>query len=251
MTTSNSGDVSYPIRLNKYISLCGAASRRGADEMIAAGRVAIDGVTETSLGRVLDAPADVSVDGHPLSPARRTYLAMNKQRGVISAARDSRRRTVISVLPTRYQGLGLFPVGRLDLDSEGLILITNDGDFAQRILHPSNGVPRTYEVELARPLGASRLARWRGGVETEGGTCRPISVEAIGDDEVHAKHIRVVLGEGFKREIRLAVRELGGHVSRLKRTAIGKFSLEKLPSGAFCEYNHQEIMKMIFAGGRV
>lgn len=233
-------------RLNKYIASCGVSSRRGADEMIAAGHVRVDGEVVTSPGMTLNGGEVVELMGRRITPTARAYLAMNKARGILSAVRDARERTVIDVLPARFRGLGLFPVGRLDKDSEGLIIITNDGDFAQRILHPSNGVTRTYSVELASRMGDAEIARWMRGVETEYGISTPISIKRIG-----ARSLEIVLGEGFKREIRLSARELGDRVVRLKRIAIGKFLLEKLPTGAFCEYNLNEISRVVFDGGMV
>lgn len=239
---------SFPIRLNKYIASCGASSRRGADELIADGRVSVDGELVTSLGYVLSAPADVCVDGRPIAPARRVYIAMNKPRGVLSAVRDERCATVIGLLPTRYARLGLFPVGRLDLDSEGLIILTNDGDLAQSILHPSKGVRRTYIAHLASELSDAALDAWRAGVDIGERHARPISVER---EDGRLDVCRVVLGEGFKREIREMARAIGSRVTRLKRIGFGEFFLEKLPTGAFCEYNYDEISRMIFFGGMV
>lgn len=228
------------VRLNRYISMCGEASRRGADELIAAGRVTIDGV-RASLGDIVPDGAVVAIDGREISPTRKIYIALNKPRGVLSAVTDERERTVIDLLPRHFTQLGVFPVGRLDKDSEGLLLITNDGDFAQRVTHPSNEVPRTYEVLLQRPITSEADARWRDGTVIDGHTAKPLELERLG-----ARRYRVVLGEGFKREIRLMVREVGGHVARLRRVGIGRFFIEQLPEGSFCEYNHDEIVKKIF-----
>lgn len=233
-------DIAWPVRLNRYISMCGEASRRGADELIASGRVTVDGAP-ASLGSLVHDGAVVAVDGREISLARRVYIAMNKPRGVLSAVTDERERTVLDLLPKFYAELGVFPVGRLDKDSEGLLILTNDGDFAQSVLHPSNEVPRTYDVLLQRPISEASEARLREGVVVDGRTARPLELARMG-----SRRYRIVLGEGFKREIRMMVREVGGHVERLRRVGVGKFFLEKLPEGSFCEYNHHEMLDLIF-----
>lgn len=245
----------YPIRLNRYLASCGVASRRGADEMIAAGRVTVDGEIVTALGAVLSGPADVRVDGAPAAPARQAYFAMNKPIGVVCAVSDKFSRTVLDIMPPRFRPLGLFPVGRLDKESEGLLILTNDGEFANTILHPSFGVTRTYFVKMARRLGDGRLRRWRAGLEIDDGeggrkAVRPIAVEPEPGGEP-GRDFRVTLGEGVKREIRMMARELGNRVASLRRIAIGKFFLENLPVGAFCEYNREEIAGLISMGGSV
>lgn len=230
----------YPIRLNRYIASCGASSRRGADELIASGAVRVDGEEVTSPGFVLQGPSFVELNGREITAKPLVYIAMNKPRGVISAVRDARDRTVIDLLPPRLRELGVFPVGRLDKDSEGLIILTNDGEFAQSVLHPSKGVNRTYDVSLVRDVAGDALERWRSGVMIEGRAARPISVERLAE-----RRLRIVLGEGFKREIRLMARELDNRVVTLKRIGFGKFFLQKLPSGGICEYNAQEIIERI------
>lgn len=231
-------------RLNKYIASCGSISRRRADELIASGRVRVDGVVATP-GTMVGPSSVVELNGEPLVPTRKVCLVMNKPRGVVSAVIDQRERTIVDTLPEEFRELGVFPVGRLDKDSEGLILLTNDGDLAQRISHPSNGVRRTYRVRLTRPIEDDGIEAWRRGAQIDGGFARPLSVERKGPDK-----LIVVLGEGFKREIRLLARALGFRVERLKRIGIGRLFLEKLPPGGFCEYNCEEVLKMILYGGK-
>lgn len=241
--------ISFPIRLNRYISACGVASRRKADELIAAGRVSVDGVTECSLGRVLEGASVVCVDGLEISAARLAYIVMNKPRGIVSAASDARERTVLDLLPEFYRPLGLFPVGRLDKESEGLIVLTNDGIFAQDILHPSKGVRRTYLVWLKYDLPDEKLAIWRRGLDIEGRLMKPLDVQP--EPAGGGRLWRVALGEGYKREIRLMAIALGNRVARLRRIGIGGLFLKKLPVGTFCEYNCSEIRDMIEHGGVV
>lgn len=243
-------DIEYPIRLNRYIAACGVAARRKAEVLISAGRVTVDGVVETSVGRVLDEPAHICVDGNPIGVSRPVYMVLNKPRGVVSAVSDAREQTVIDLLPGFYRTLGLFPVGRLDRESEGLMILTNDGKFAQEIIHPSSGVGRTYHVYVRFEMDASRLEAWRRGVEVDGRHARPLEVRPMDGDDSDKRFI-VVLGEGFKREIRMMIRALGNRVVRLQRVGIGQLFLKKLPLGAFCEYNLEEMKNMISRGGEV
>jgi 23S rRNA pseudouridine2605 synthase len=237
------------MRLNRFIASCGVVSRRKADELMLEGRVEVDGRVETSLGRVLDGPSDVRVDGTPISPARKVYIIMNKPRGVLSAASDRRGETVIDLLPDFYRGLGIFPVGRLDKESEGLIVLTNDGNFAQELIHPSRGVRRTYLVLLRRNIDEKMMNEWAEGVIIDGRLAKPLALSPVG--EAPWRCFEVTLGEGFKREIRLMALALGNRVSGLRRIRIGNLFLRKLPLGAFNEYNYDEIKNMIHDGGEV
>jgi 23S rRNA pseudouridine2605 synthase len=238
------------MRLNRYISICGLASRRKAEALIAAGRVTVGGVTEESVGRVINGDEEILVDGLPARIARPTYLVMNKPAGVLSAASDARRRTVMDLLPDRYRQIGLFPVGRLDLDSEGLIILTNDGKFAQGIIHPSSCVKKTYIVLLKRVLERKQMMEWASGVIIEGKVVAPLEISPE-EDSCGGRMFRIVLGEGFKREIKMMASAVGNGVLRLKRVGIGGLFLKKLPPRMFCEYNCSDLWNMISNGGEV
>ncbi|MDR3331003.1 MAG: rRNA pseudouridine synthase [Synergistaceae bacterium] len=243
-------DAEFPMRLNRYIALCGVAARRKAEVLIASGRVTVGGAVETSVGRVLDGSSEVCVDGRAIAPVRSVYIVMNKPAGILSAASDARERTVLDLLPKFYRPLGLFPVGRLDKESEGLIILTNDGGFAQEIIHPSAGVPRTYMVLLKAPMDEAVAERWRDGIVVDGRLLKPLDVTSA-DGGTQSRRWRIVLGDGLKREIRVMAEALGNKVINLRRVGIGKLFLKKLPDGAFCEYNHHEINNMISCGGEV
>lgn len=248
MTENNS--VAYPVRLNRYIAACGIAARRKADKMISAGRVTVDGVPETSLGRVLESPACVCVDGVPVGLVRPVYMVMNKPRGVLSAVSDTREETVLDLLPDFYAPLHLFPVGRLDKESEGLIILTNDGKFAQNLIHPSSGIRRTYLVFLRYPLDKKRMMEWESGVMIGERLAKPLEVSPV-LNYAEGGCFKVVLGEGFKREIRLMVQALENRVLRLQRIGIGALFLKKLPLGAFNEFSASDMQNMISYGGEV
>jgi 23S rRNA pseudouridine2605 synthase len=250
MTPMDEGRMEFPMRLNRYMALCGVAARRKAEILIASGRVTVNGETEMSVGRVLEGGEDVRFDGAPVLFARRTYMVMNKPRGVLSAVRDTRAPTVLDLLPDSYRPLGLFPAGRLDKDSEGLIILTNDGKFANRITHPSSGVKKTYIVNLSRILGRKQMKEWERGVIIYGRLVKPLEISPLNEGE-EGRCFRIVLGEGLKREVRLMAEAVGNRVSRLKRIGIGGLFLKKLPSGMFHECNYSDLQCMISSGGEV
>jgi len=240
----------YPIRLNRYLASCGVCARRKADELISSGRVYVDGKQETALGRVLASPSEVCVDGVPVAPARPVYIVMNKPRGVLSASSDDREDTVLDLLPEFYRSLRPFPVGRLDKESEGLIILTNDGQFAQELIHPSKGVKRTYLVYLRYSIDEKRMKEWQRGVIINERFVKPISVTRA-DEYAEGRCFKVVLGEGIKREIRLMAEALDNRVVRLRRVGIGKMVLRRLPLGAFNEFSRGEMSEMLMSGGEV
>ena len=241
---------SFPIRLNRYLAMCGIASRRKADELIAAGRVRIGEDRVTSPGRSVNAGEHVFVDEREAVYAKPIYIVMNKPRGVVSAVSDERERTVIDLLPEYRRGMGIFPAGRLDMDSEGLIILTNDGKFANAIIHPSSLVKKTYLVLLRDVLDEKQMYDWARGVIIDDKLVVPIEFSPEGN-RVDGREWRIVLGEGIKREIRIMAESVGNKVIRLKRIGIGGMFLKKLPPGAFCEYNYAELRNMISGGGEV
>lgn len=245
--------ISFPIRLNRYIASCGISSRRKAEELILAGRVSVEGEIETFVGKVLDKAMKVCVDGMPAIPAKSVYIAMNKPCGVLSAVSDKRCKTVTDLLPGFYRRLGIFPVGRLDKESEGLIILTNDGKFAQNLIHPSSCVERTYFVLLQHPLDGKKIKEWKDGVFIEGHAAKPLkfSESRCDGNNYGGRGFEIVLGEGFKREIRLMAAALGNRVIRLRRTGIGRLFLKKLPYGAFNEYNYHDMTDMLRNGGEI
>ena len=246
---SNAARISYPIRLNRYLALCGAASRRDADLLISSGRVSVGNDSASSPGRMVAEGEEVAVDGVAVNPAPPLYIVINKPRGVLSAVSDARRRTVIDLLPETLINMGLFPAGRLDLDSEGLLILTNDGQFSQSVVHPSSGVRKTYEVVLKRILEEKHVKEWARGVIIDKKLLMPAELSPGRPDD--GRHWRVVLTEGFKREIRLMAEALGNRVVRLKRTGVGNLFLDKMPAVSWREFEYENLCNMISNGGKI
>ena len=212
------------VRLGKYLAHAGVASRRAAEELIAAGRVRVGGEIVTDPARDVNESSVVEVDGASVALEAREVWAINKPAGVVSTAREPGRRPAITELVDSEQRL--YPVGRLDADTTGLILLTNDGELANRLTHPRYGVPKTYRVRLARPPSDRDLERLRGGVRLEDGTTSPAQVEKLGDRE-----LEVTISEGRKRQVRRMAEAVGNEVEALTRIRIGSLELGGLRRG--------------------
>jgi cytidylate kinase len=238
-----------PERLQKILARAGVASRRRAEELVAAGRVTVNG-RPAHLGQRADPNADrIAVDGRPLAtPPTARYVAVYKPPGFVSSARTERgRRSVVSLLG-REAGEGLWPAGRLDVDSEGLMLLTNDGEWANRVLHPRYGTAREYAVLVADRPSAATLQRLREGVELEDRPARLLAARVarpppeIDRDATDAgTWLRVRIGEGRKREVRRLFTAVGHPVLRLVRTRIGSVSLARLRAGSWRDLEPGEV----------
>ncbi len=229
--------------LVKRLVAGGAGSRRRAAALIISGAVSVNGQPATSLNHPVSASDAVSVNGEPLAQAekRTVYLLLNKPRGYLCAVSDSRGRpTVLDLVPDALRVAGLVPVGRLDADSTGLLLLSNDGTFVERVTHPRYGVVKEYDVLLDKPLWPRDQARLLDGVEIESGVARALSVEPVRKGEAR---YAVELAEGKKREVRLMMRAVGRRVLRLTRVRVGGLRLGRLPSGSVRELSAQEARK--------
>jgi len=229
--------------LVKRLVAGGAGSRRRAAALIIEGSVSVNGQPATNLNHPVSASDAVSVNGQPLAQAekRTVYLLLNKPRGYLCAVSDSRGRpTVLDLVPDALRVAGLVPVGRLDADSTGLLLLSNDGAFVERVTHPRYGVVKEYDVLLDRPLWPRDQARLLDGVEIEGGLARALSVEPVRRGEAR---YAVELAEGKKREVRLMMRAVGRRVLRLTRVRVGGLRLGRLPSGGVRELSAREARK--------
>jgi len=229
------------VRLQKFLSQAGVASRRAAEELITAGRVRVNGSVVKELGvRVDPRTAIVEVDGERIRPATRRWVAFHKPRGYVSTRHDTHgQRTVYSLLPDELQGL--FYVGRLDRESEGLMLFTNDGDAAHRLLHPSFRVERVYEVHLAAEPGARERKILLQGIELEDGLARAINLRRLKPTKMGRTRVAISLMEGRKREVRRMFEAIGHPVIRLRRMRYGPIELGDLPPGGWRDLHRDEI----------
>jgi 23S rRNA pseudouridine2605 synthase len=230
-------------RLQKILSRAGIASRRGAEKVLAEGRIAVNGETVRELGTKADvATDDIRVDGVRIKPPQApVYLLLNKPKGAVTTRHDPEGRpTVMELVPPVA---GLFPVGRLDVTTEGLIILTNDGAFAERVSHPRYEVPRVYHAKVRGVPDASTLARLRAGVRVEGDVLRADRVRIVEAD--NNSWLEVTLHEGKKHEVRRLLEAVGHPVSKLKRVALGPVTDRGLQPGQFRHLTPAEIRDLL------
>jgi len=212
------------MRLVKYLAHAGVASRRRSETLIASGVVTVGGQVVTDPARDVDEESGVEVEGEPVRPEPREVWILNKPLDVISTAREpGSRQAVTDLVPSHRR---LYPVGRLDADSTGLILLTNDGELANRLTHPRYGVERTYRATLRKPPTDAQLARLRNGVELDDGPARGARVRRSGK-----RGIEITLREGRNRQVRRMAEAIGNEVVSLKRVRFGSLVLGRLPEG--------------------
>ena len=237
-------------RLQKILARAGVASRRAAEVAITQGRVSVNGQTVTELGTKADAARDdIRVDGARLQAAAApVYLLLNKPKGYVSTREDpGKRPTVMDLVP---RVAGLFPVGRLDIPTEGLLLLTNDGAFAERVTHPRYEVPRVYHAKVHRVPDAETLERLRRGVRVDGDLLTVDRVRVI--EAENNAWLELTLHEGKKHEVRRLLEAVGHQVSKLRRVGIGPLSSRGLKPGEFRSLTPAEIRALIDPpGGRV
>jgi len=233
-------------RIQKILSRAGVASRRGAEKVMADGRVTVNGEVVREMGTRADlARDDIRVDGVRVRPPQdRVYLLLNKPKGIVTTRHDPEgRRTVMDLVP---EVAGLFPVGRLDVTTEGLILLTNDGEFAQRVSHPRFEVARVYHAKVRGVPAAETLDRLRKGVRVEG--------ERLGVDRARVLEgdnnawLEITLHEGKHHEVRRLLEAVGHPVSKLKRVALGPLTARGLEPGQFRHLTPSEVRKFAPAG---
>ena len=229
------------MRINKFLAEKGVASRRHADAMIADGRVKINGVVAT-LGANVEETDVVLVDDVALSreEKREEYYIMNKPKGVICTVADDRgRKTVMDLLP---ESAGrVFPVGRLDYETEGLLILTNDGDLAFRLTHPTSEIPKTYLVRIEGTMTEKDLNPIRSGVELDGVLTKKCKAHIVETDKTYTK-VHITITEGRNRQVRRMFEAIGRSVSFLKRVSIGRLKLTGLDRGKVRPLTEQEII---------
>jgi 23S rRNA pseudouridine2605 synthase len=231
------------MRLAKYLATAGVASRRASEEIVRAGRVSIAGQTVTDPARDVTPGDEVEVDRKPVSTAHeRIVYALNKPAGVVSTARDPQGRpTVVTMVPQTER---LYPVGRLDIDTTGLILLTNQGELAHRLTHPRFEVEKTYRAHVAGPpIRDAELRALADGVELEDGRTAPARVRRISGDT-----IEITIHEGRKRQVKRMCEAVGHPVKRLERVRFGPLELGDLPRGRWRRLTDVEIDALMAAG---
>ena len=232
------------MRLAKFLAHGGVASRRLAEKVIAAGRVTVGGEVATDPARDVGEGDDVRVDGSPVGAEPREVWAVNKPAGVVSTAREPGERPAVVELvdsPAR-----LYPVGRLDADSTGLLLLTNDGELANRLTHPRYGVAKTYRVRLRRAPSEGEIERLLRGVELEDGPTAPAEVRRASERE-----IEIVIREGRNRQVRRMVEAVGNRVLDLRRVGFGPLRLGRLAEGSARRLTDEEVSHLRADAGEV
>lgn len=252
-------------RLQKILAAAGIASRRGSEALIAAGRVTVDGRVATLGSQVDPAMTIIAVDGRVIgNAAAPTYLLLNKPAGVTSTVRDRHaERTVLDFLPTALvpEGARLYPVGRLDQDSEGLLILTNDGTWADRVLHPRHGVEREYAIGLAQDLTREQVAALEAGIRLDEGLATLTGLrrttaletrrlaELLEPPPTELVWYRAILAQGWKRQIRRMFGAVGAPIERLIRVRIGPVRIDGLASGRARRLRAPEVRGLASGGG--
>ena len=239
-------EVNIVERLQKILAQAGVASRRKCEELILSGAVEVNGEQVTTMGIKVNPNVDViTVNGRPIRSEKKIYVMLNKPKGVITSAKDPEGRKVVSdFLPGIKERV--YPVGRLDYDTEGLLLLTNDGEFANLLTHPRHHVPKTYYATVKGVPHGSLLEKLQRGVELEDGMTAPAAVE-YQDVKMESNEatISITIHEGRNRQVRRMFEAIGHKVVRLKRVRFGEVTLEGLPRGKFRHLTESEIKQLI------
>ena len=236
------------IRLQKFLSECGVASRRKSEELIESGAVKVNGKT-ASIGDKVDPKRDaVTVHGKKVAKQKENvYIMLNKPRGFITTMSDEMDRKCVAML-VKDAPARVYPVGRLDRESEGMLIFTNDGEFANALTHPSKHVAKTYRVTVRPPVSEEQLTLISTGIVIDDRKTAPAEVRVVLREENRVV-LEIVLYEGRNRQIRKMCEEIGLEVARLRRTAVGSVKLGMLKQGAWRELTAEEVRKLMLAAG--
>ena len=239
-----------PLRLQKFLARSGVASRRGSEDLMTAGRVRVNGIVVTELGARVDPSVDVvTVDGGVVVPsADPVYLLLNKPAGYVTTMDDPQGRPTVRELVPSIPGI--FPVGRLDMDTTGLLLFTTDGELSHRLLHPRYHVSKAYRVEVEGVPSPDEIERLRRGIELDDGVTRPAIVEMVGTD-ARRSTMEMTISEGRKRQVKRMFSAIGHPVLALHRSSFGPLSLGGLPEGETRPLSAHEVEALAAAAKEV
>ena len=235
-------------RLQKYLARCGVASRRKSEELIASGHVSVNGVVITEMGFKVDNGDVVKVDGKDIEVKEHIYLVMNKPRGVVSTAKDEfNRKDVISILPDSYKEYRVFPVGRLDYDTKGVILLTNDGDFMNMLVGPKSNIEKEYLARVDGIVPKEEIYKVQKGLDLDGYKTRPCKMYIEEYDKKNdSTLVRLIINEGKNHQVKNMLSHIGYPVKRLTRVRFGCVTSDDLKEGMVRELTPHEI-KTLFA----
>ncbi len=230
------------MRLQKYLAHCGIASRRKSEELIKKGLVKVNGKIVTEMGYKIDLSNDqVMYDGEVVTPeVKHVYIMLNKPEGVITSSKDQfNRETVLDLVKTEYR---IYPVGRLDYDTSGLILLTNDGEFANQMMHPNYKVPKTYHALVKGSPNSSEIMQFETGLLIDGQYTQPASLDILKSERNSL--LKIIISEGRNRQVRKMCEAIGHPVIKLKRVAIGNITLGSLEKGQWRYLKNEEIKEL-------
>ena len=237
------------MRINKYIAACGVVSRRKADELIAQGRVAVNGSVVTELGTEVSDADEVAVDGKIIAlQSAELYFMLNKPQGCVTTASDDRdRQTVLDIFNAWYKSTNkmptiprVFPVGRLDYNTQGLLILTTDGDLANLLMHPKNHIEKTYIAKVRPHLTDEDIARLEGGVVIDNEKTLPAKVKVL-KTVGNKQNVQITICQGRNRQVRKMFEAVGKVVEKLERTRVGALQLGNLPRGQIRPLTEKEI----------
>ncbi len=229
------------MRLQKYIAMCGVASRRAAERLIESGRVLVNGSLVDYMGCEVEEGDEVCVDGKVVVPEKkRYYIALNKPKNYVTTVSDDLDRPTVMELVSDIDAR-IYPVGRLDFDTSGLLIMTNDGAFANAVTHPSHSVDKVYIARVNRPLEKSEEVKLRGGIDIDGRLTAPAKVEQL---RGRMPEVKITIHEGRNRQVRKMLESVGVEVLSLKRIAVGGVTLGNLPEGKWRHLSDAEINKL-------
>lgn len=232
------------IRLNRFISQCGIASRRKADELIEKGHIKINGKVITELGTKIDPEKDhIEYKNKTLSTKKLVYLVLNKPSDTITTVKDTHnRKTVMELIDNEMSEFGLFPIGRLDKDTTGVLIISNDGDLSNKLLHPSQEIEKVYKVTLNKNLKDSDFNHLKNGIHLEDGFIKPDEIAF--PDKTQRNVVGIEIHSGKNRIVRRMFKSLGYHVDKLDRTLFAGISTQNLPIGQYRMLKKYELINL-------